>query len=278
MLKDGSSFFRVTAGAIALLLTASCALDRNTRPGARDVPGAGAVVEMPFADDTSGLLAAAARLCNPIASPEQQAAGLRSARRAFENLSGPDTRQRSLAALALSRCAALCADGEPDAEKVLAVTQIGIDAAGVAGAGGDPRASYYLAVNLGVRIRLLGIDAIGRLGELQAALNVAVQDPSEDQGGALRVLAMLYLRAPAWPVGPGDPEAALPLLKDAVERFPSHPQNHLFYAMALAENDEREKALEELAVAAVLAQPSLWGASAGRWLGEIRALQSQLAQ
>lgn len=277
MVKDRSSLFCITAGALALLLTASCALDRNSPPGVQNVSGAGAADELPFADDTPGLLAAAARLCNPIASPEQQAAGLRSARRALENLSGAGTRQRSPAALTLSRCAALCADGAPDAEKVLAVTQIGIDAAGVAGAGGDPRASYYLAVNLGMRIRLLGIDAIGRLGELLEALNVAVQDPSEDQGGALRVLAMLYLRAPAWPVGPGDPEAALPLLKDAVERFPSHPQNHLFYAMALAGNDEREKALRELAVATVLAHPSLWGASADRWLTEIRALQSQLA-
>ena len=203
---------------------------------------------------------------------------MRSAQRAFENLARASADQRSPAALILSRCAALCADGEPDTKKVLAETQIGIDAASVAGGGakGDPRASYYLAVNLGMQLRLLGLDAIARIKELQDALAAAVADPSEDQGGPLRILAMLYLRAPAWPVGPGDPEAALPLLKDAVERFPSHPQNHLFYAMALEANGEREKALSELAIAADMARPSLWGESAGRWLAEISALESQL--
>ncbi len=281
MVKDGSSSVRITAGALALLLTASCALNRSSAPGASNAPGAGsspaAATEILFADDTPGLLAAAARLCTPVAGPDQRSAGLRSARRAFENLSGAGPEQRSPAALALSLCTALCADGETDAGQVLTLTQTGIDAAGVAGAGSDPRASYYLAVNLGMQIRLLGLEAISRLGELQDALDVAVQEPSEDQGGPLRVLGMLYLRAPAWPVGPGDPEEALPLLADAVKRFPSHPQNHLFYAMALAENGEREKALGELAVAAGLAHPELWGESAGRWLAEIRTLQSRLA-
>jgi hypothetical protein len=268
---------RAFAAALALLLAASCAPGRGAGPGAAAAGAAPTVAALLFADDGPGQLAAAERLCTPIAAVEQREAGLRSAEAAFEDLALAAPERRARAALSLCRCAALRADGETDAARVRALTQRGIDAAAAAGGSAEPRAAYCLALNLGMQLRLLGLEAMARLPELQQALAAAAAAPEEDQGGALRVLGMLYLRAPAWPAGPGDPEAALRLLRETAQRFPSHPQNHLFLAQALALNDEPEQAARELALAAALARPELWGESAGRWQAEIRALQSQWA-
>jgi hypothetical protein len=69
---------------------------------------------------------------------------------------------------------------------------------------------------------------------VQHLRRAAALDPSLDRAGPERVLAILLLRAPGWPLGPGDPEAALPEARRAAERFPDHPPNQLALAEALA--------------------------------------------
>lgn len=243
-------------------------------------PGLGSIKNaLPFPGDTAGLMEAAARICTPVATREQKVFGYRVAQRALENLSasGSSAERRRTAALTLARCAHLVADWEPDDEKVLAITQSGVDAAIIAGAREkDPRAAYYLGLNLGIHIQHIGPEAIARVGDVIQALKDARADPAQDVGGPLRVLGILYLKAPAWPVGPGDLDNALALLKEASEKYPSHPQNHIFYAEALLENGDRKKAEEEIDTALTLARPSLWGDYAARWQSEIRALQARL--
>ena len=69
---------------------------------------------------------------------------------------------------------------------------------------------YRLAIALGQQARerpSTGKDALGKMvGLLRKAIAAA---PALDSGGPHRVLALVLLRAPGWPMGPGDPEAAL---------------------------------------------------------------------
>ena len=46
-------------------------------------------------------------------------------------------------------------------------------------------------------------------------------------------MAYLYLRAPGWPSGPGDPESGLQHARKAVELRPDYPPNHLVLGEAL---------------------------------------------
>jgi hypothetical protein len=98
---------------------------------------------------------------------------------------------------------------------------------------------YYLAANLELVIRdhvTLAMENLPRLqGEMQRAVDLS---PEIDDGGPLRLLGILYLKAPPWPTGFGDGEKPLELLREAVEKHPDHPLNHLFYAEVLWEADE----------------------------------------
>ena len=102
---------------------------------------------------------------------------------------------------------------------------------------------YRLAIALGQQAReraSTGKDAMGRMVDLlQRAIAAA---PRLDAAGPHRVMALLLLRAPGWPLGPGDPEAALGEARQAVALFPDRAENQLVMAEALAKNDAREEA------------------------------------
>ncbi|TFH41213.1 MAG: hypothetical protein E4G96_05960, partial [Chrysiogenales bacterium] len=100
-----------------------------------------------------------------------------------------------------------------------------------------------------------------------------------DYGGPLRVLGMLYIKAPAWPSGIGDLDKALDLLRRATEKYPSHPLNYMFYGDALLQDDDKEKALENLETAYRLAVPEIWGLPYSTiWRREIDALKSKASR
>ncbi len=218
--------------------------------------------------DLAGLLAAGERLCQPLADRAHQRLGLRAALAARER----DATNRA-AALTVARCCHLLADGEVDPAQLLSLTDTGMAAA--AAAGDDPEASYLKALNLGLHVRQGGLEAVGRLEELIAALERAGAAPTLDQGGPLRVLGMLLLQAPPWPAGPGDLEAALELLTRAVTDFPGHPLNHLFYSAALRESGDHAGANAALARAQALLDERLWGEVAARWQREAERLTSR---
>jgi hypothetical protein len=68
---------------------------------------------------------------------------------------------------------------------------------------------------------------------LQHLRRAAAADPALDLAGPERVAALVLLRAPGWPLGPGDPDSGLLEARRAAARFPDHPPNQLALAEAL---------------------------------------------
>ncbi|MGB8294630.1 MAG: tetratricopeptide repeat protein [Polyangia bacterium] len=224
------------------------------------------------ADEVRTLVASAEARCQLLVSRGERDAGHADALRAHQ--AAP--RDRS-AGLALASCAQLRADFETDEAKVLAITEQGAEAARLASSGPtDAEAAYLQAINLGLFVQAKGLVAIGRLSELVSLLKTASAKPDIDQGGPLRVLGLLYVRAPAWPVGPGDLDAGLELLKQAAGQHPEHPLNHLFYAQALIEADDHAAARRELDQARGLCAAERFGDWAARWKKEADELAAKL--
>jgi tetratricopeptide (TPR) repeat protein len=118
----------------------------------------------------------------------------------------------------------------------------------------SPACDYRLAIALGQQARerrSTGKDALGKMIALLRGATAV--DPRLDAGGPHRVLALVLLRAPGWPIGPGDPEAALTEARQAVALFPDAPDNQLALAEALAKNDLQDNAREAYRRALALA-------------------------
>lgn len=140
--------------------------------------------------------------------------------------------------------------------------------------GGDSNGEvhYYLAANLGFVVRdqiTLAMENLPRLrGETQRAFLLS---PDVDDGGPLRLLGMLYLKAPPWPAGFGDGDKALELLREAAGKHPRHPLNRLFFAQAIREvegDDARQEARSEWLTGRKLLQEGHWGYNREPWLRE----------
>jgi hypothetical protein len=107
----------------------------------------------------------------------------------------------------------------------------------------SPACAYALGVALGLQARERPSTAEDGLRKMVALLRRAASaDPRLDEAGPHRILAYVYLGAPAWPVGPGDPEAGLKEARAAAALFPEHVENQLVLAEALAKNDRAEEA------------------------------------
>ena len=106
---------------------------------------------------------------------------------------------------------------------------------------GSPAAAtcdYWLAAALGLQARersATAKDALPRMADLLR--RAARGDPSIDHGGPHRLLAIVLMRAPNWPLGPGDPEAALPEAQAAVRIDAEFAPNQLALAEAFRKND-----------------------------------------
>ena len=106
-----------------------------------------------------------------------------------------------------------------------------------------PACDYWLAVAVGLQAREVRITADDGLKTMVPALQRAIKgDPDYDDAGPHRVLALVLLRAPGWPVGPGDPEAGLDEAGKAVALRPEYPPNLFALGEALAANNKREQA------------------------------------
>jgi hypothetical protein len=68
---------------------------------------------------------------------------------------------------------------------------------------------------------------------LDALTHADAADPNYDEAGPSRVRALVLLRAPGWPLGPGDTDAALVAARRAVALKPEYPANLLALAEAL---------------------------------------------
>jgi hypothetical protein len=114
---------------------------------------------------------------------------------------------------------------------------------------------YYEGVALGLNARAHPLQANEALKSMLEALSRAeAADPAYDQAGPARVKALVLIKAPAWPLGPGDPEAGLAAARSAVALRPDYPPNVLALAEALTKTGDTHGAQAAYRLARALIQ------------------------
>jgi hypothetical protein len=159
----------------------------------------------------------------------------------------PDSRIRGELAAEATRDAEACLSREPQAAACL----------------------YGRAVALGLEARAHPT----RVGELLSNMldtlaRAESADPNYDEAGPARVRALVLIRAPGWPLGPGDAEAGLAAARRAITLRPLYPPNLLALAEASAKTGDASGARESYVRAhdAALALPA--AADRDEWLRE----------
>lgn len=97
---------------------------------------------------------------------------------------------------------------------------------------------YAQAQVLGLTAREHSLEAPSLLKQMLASLAKAeALDATLEHAGPARLTAVVLLRAPPWPLGPGDVEAALAAAQRAVKRDPDYPPNLIALAQAQGKAD-----------------------------------------
>ena len=134
----------------------------------------------------------------------------------------------------------------------------------------DPQAAaclYGRAVARGLNARAHPTHAGEILGSMLADLDHAESaDSYYDEAGPARVRALVLIRAPGWPLGPGDPEAGLVAARRAVALRPLYPPNLLALAEALSKNGDGSAARDSYGRARDAAQALPAAADRDQWL------------
>jgi tetratricopeptide (TPR) repeat protein len=131
---------------------------------------------------------------------------------------------------------------------------------------------YGKALATGLEARAHPARAVGLLSSmLQNLRNAESADPGYDKAGPSRVRALVLIRAPAWPIGPGDGDAGLAAARRAVSLQPDYPANVLALAEALSRTGDANGARESYARARELAQSSPSGPERDDWLRDADA-------
>lgn len=114
---------------------------------------------------------------------------------------------------------------------------------------------YYHGLALGLMARAHPTRAGELLKSMLEALNAAAGvDAGYDHAGPLRVQALVLIKAPGWPLGPGDPDAGVAAARRAVSLAPQYPPNLLALADALAKIGDSPGAQENYRRARELTQ------------------------
>jgi hypothetical protein len=114
---------------------------------------------------------------------------------------------------------------------------------------------YYHGIALGLEARAHPLHAADSLKAMVEALASAeAVDPQYDHAGPSRVRALVLIRAPGWPIGPGDPDAGLAAAQRAVSLQPEYPPNILALAEAQAKTGDGQGARQSYTHARDLAQ------------------------
>jgi hypothetical protein len=134
----------------------------------------------------------------------------------------------------------------------------------------DSRAAacqYSKAVATGLEARAHPTMAIGLLNSMLQSLSAAQSaDPNYDKAGPSRVRALVLIRAPGWPIGPGDVDAGLTAAREAVSLQPEYPPNLLALAEALSKTGDEKGARESYQQALDLAQALPVGPERDAWV------------
>lgn len=139
--------------------------------------------------------------------------------------------------------------------------------------------TYRLALAVGQQARERPATAVDGLEVMVELLDkVITTAPDLDFAGGDRVMALVLLRAPGWPTGPGDPETALVHAEAAVGSFPNYPPNQLVAAEAFSENGQPERGRQAFQRAAARARKmgSAGDPEAAEWLAEAEAALADL--
>ena len=132
-------------------------------------------------------------------------------------------------------------DHEPDAKiREGLATEAGRDAdACLAREPQSAACLYGRAIALGLMARSHPTRAGEFLNSMLDALTKAdTADAGYQEAGPARVRALVLIRAPGWPLGPGDTEAGLIAARRAVALSPVYPPNLLALAEALAKSGD----------------------------------------
>lgn len=128
---------------------------------------------------------------------------------------------------------------------------------------------YGRGLALGLQARAHPASAGTSLKSMLDALSKAdAADPNYDQAGPARVRALVLLRAPTWPLGPGDADSGLAAARRAVELRPQYPPNLLALGEALSKTGDANGAREAYARARDAAQALPANEDRDGWLRE----------
>jgi hypothetical protein len=133
----------------------------------------------------------------------------------------------------------------------------------------DVACLYYHAIALGLQARAHPLQAGDYLKTMLQALGSAeAADSSFDHAGPARVQALVLVRAPSWPLGPGDADAGLMAARRAVALKPDYPPNLLAEAEAQAKTGDLSGSRESYSRARGAAQALPPGLDRDAWLRE----------
>jgi hypothetical protein len=115
--------------------------------------------------------------------------------------------------------------------------------------------AYWKAAALGQQARERPSTGLSALPLIEQGFkDAAAADATLDDAGPDRALALLYLRAPGWPTGPGDAAKGLEHARRATALRERYPPNRLALAEALAKNGDAQAARREDEQALILAR------------------------
>lgn len=160
---------------------------------------------------------------------------------------------------------------EAGVRSALAVSAVEAGQSCLARAPASAACDYALALALGVQARERHSTVSEGLKLMVERLRrAAAADGSIDSGGPERVLALVLVRAPQWPLGPGDPEAGLAEARKAAARFPDFPPNQLALAEALIAtgSDDDGRAVAKRGIELARARGAAGHPDAREWLKE----------
>ena len=133
---------------------------------------------------------------------------------------------------------------------------------------------YAQAQVLGLTAREHPVQAVALLKQMLADLTQAEGlDPALDHAGPARLAAVVLLRAPPWPLGPGDVDGALVAAQRAVQRDSSYPPNLITLAQAQAKSESTAQARATYAKAQLVVQA--WSGAPSQEPGEVATQRAQ---
>ena len=173
----------------------------------------------------------------------------------------------------------LITENEPDPAQRMAWIRRGIDV-GASIQKESPRrveGYYYQAALKGRHAEMEGgVRGFLEVGEVEElGLKAEKLDASYDDGAPLRLLALLYAKAPSWPKSVGDVDLALEYAEQAVA-LSDYPLNHYTMAEVLIQAEEFDEARQALQKVLSAPEEGKWARESAHWRAHAETMLTQL--